>query len=58
MEDTIPNLNHNSLPISCKPNVLALVETHIGGQQAQNIPTILNYGGHTKVDAQGFSGGI
>ncbi|XP_021762519.1 uncharacterized protein LOC110727260 [Chenopodium quinoa] len=30
----------------------------MGGQQAQNIATILNYGGYTRVDAQGFSGGI
>ncbi|XP_021843231.1 uncharacterized protein [Spinacia oleracea] len=41
-----------------KPMVLALVETHMGGQQASKIATMLHYNGHTRVDAQGFSGGI
>lgn len=41
-----------------KPNVIALVETHMAGTQAQKIATILGYMGHTRVDAMGFSGGI
>ncbi|XP_021726905.1 uncharacterized protein LOC110694051 [Chenopodium quinoa] len=41
-----------------KPCVLALVETHMGGDHAQKIASILNYNGHTRVDAQGYSGGI
>ncbi|XP_021755445.1 uncharacterized protein LOC110720702 [Chenopodium quinoa] len=41
-----------------KPNVFALVETHMGGQQAEKIASILGYTGHTRVDAHGFSGGI
>ena len=40
------------------PQVLALVETHMGGNQAEKIAKILNYSGHTRVDANGFSGGI
>ncbi|XP_021852505.2 uncharacterized protein [Spinacia oleracea] len=82
IEDRIPNLAPDSLPISCmvwnvqgagsqafvaalkeltrshQPNVLVLVETHMGGQQAQKISSILGYTGHSRVDAQGFSGGI
>lgn len=82
MEDRIPNLAPNSLPISCmvwnvqgvgsrafmaalrevvrvnKPNVIALVETHMGGAQAEKIAALIKYNGHTRVDAQGFSGGI
>lgn len=82
MEDRLPNLAPNSLPITCmvwnvqgagskafmaalkelvrihKPNVIALVETHMGGQQADKIATLIHYAGHTRVDAQGFSGGI
>ncbi|XP_021754411.1 uncharacterized protein LOC110719729 [Chenopodium quinoa] len=38
-----------------KPNVLVLVETHMGGDQAIKI---INYDGHERVDAVGFSGGI
>lgn len=41
-----------------KPNVLALVETHMGGEQAINISKALGYNGHDRVDAVGFSGGI
>ncbi|XP_021864707.2 uncharacterized protein [Spinacia oleracea] len=41
-----------------KPDVLVLVETHMGGNQATQIATILGYRGHTRVDALGFSGGI
>ena len=41
-----------------KPLVLALVETHMGGDHAQKIADILGYRGHSRVDAQGFSGGI
>ncbi|XP_021754992.1 uncharacterized protein LOC110720298 [Chenopodium quinoa] len=82
MEDTIPNLAPDSLPITCmiwnvqgagsrnfvtnlkdlvkvnKPNVLALVETHMEGEQAVKIASILGYDGHTRTDAVGFSGGI
>lgn len=82
MEDRIPNIAPDNLPISCmvwnvqgagntaftsalkevvrmhKPNVLALIETHMGGNQAQKIASIIGYGGHTRVDAMGFSGGI
>ncbi|XP_021768668.1 uncharacterized protein LOC110732977 [Chenopodium quinoa] len=43
-----------------QPNVLTLVETHMGGEQAVMIASILGYGydGHSRVDALGFSGGI
>lgn len=41
-----------------QPNVLTLVETHMGGEQALKIASILGYSGHTRVDAQGFRGGI
>lgn len=41
-----------------KPTVLALVETHMGGAHAQKVASILGYNGHTREDAQGFSGGI
>lgn len=41
-----------------QPNVLPLVETHMGGTQALKIASILGYSGHTRVDAMGFSGGI
>ena len=40
------------------PKVLALVETHMGGEQAEKIATLLHFTGHTRVDAVGFSGGI
>ncbi|XP_021771497.1 uncharacterized protein LOC110735618 [Chenopodium quinoa] len=82
MEENLPNLAPNSLPISCmiwnvqgagssnfirslkdlihthKPNVLTLVETHMGGEQAVKIANIIGYDGHERVDAMGFSGGI
>ncbi|XP_021858798.2 uncharacterized protein [Spinacia oleracea] len=82
MEDRIPNISTDNLPISCmvwnvqgagnrnfitalkevvranKPSVIALVETHMAGAQAQMIATILGYSGHTRVDAMGFRGGI
>lgn len=41
-----------------KPNVLVLVETHMGGAQAQKIASTLSYSGHTRVDTMGFSGGL
>ncbi|KAK9716041.1 hypothetical protein RND81_06G207300 [Saponaria officinalis] len=41
-----------------KPQVLALVETHISGETAQRVCDRINYGGKTRVDAEGFSGGI
>lgn len=41
-----------------KPNVLVLVETHMGGAHAEKIASMLNFTGHTLVDAVGFSGGI
>ncbi|KAL2898046.1 putative RNA-directed DNA polymerase from transposon X-element [Bienertia sinuspersici] len=41
-----------------QPNVLALVETHMGGDHAVRMASILGYNGHVRVDAQGFSGGI
>lgn len=41
-----------------KPVVFALVETHMGGDYADSIASKLNYSGHTRVDAEGFAGGI
>ncbi|XP_074318455.1 uncharacterized protein LOC141655267 [Silene latifolia] len=41
-----------------KPTVLALVETHMGGDQAIKLGNILGYDGRTRVNAIGFSGGI
>lgn len=41
-----------------KPIVLALVETHMGGVHALKIASSIGFNGHTRVDAQGFSGGI
>ncbi|XP_021723765.1 uncharacterized protein LOC110691155 [Chenopodium quinoa] len=82
MEDSIPNLNPDPLPVTCmiwnvqgagsknfistlrelikvnKSDVLALVETHMGGDQAVKIASIIGYDGHVRVDAVGFSGGI
>ncbi|XP_021717958.1 uncharacterized protein LOC110685744 [Chenopodium quinoa] len=82
MEESLPVLAPNSLPISCmvwnvqgagssnfirslkdlihahKPNVLVLVETHMGGDQAVKIANTIKYDGHERVDAMGFSGGI
>lgn len=40
------------------PFVIALVETHMGGDQATKISQSLGYYGHTRVDAIGFRGGI
>ena len=40
------------------PNVIALVEMHMGGQQAIKIANILGFSGHTSVDATCFSVGI
>ncbi|XP_074290990.1 uncharacterized protein LOC141617724 [Silene latifolia] len=40
------------------PQVLALVETHISGDVAQRICDRINFGGKTRVEAEGFSGGI
>ncbi|XP_021765937.1 uncharacterized protein LOC110730442 [Chenopodium quinoa] len=82
MEDSLPNLAPDTLPITCmiwnvqgagsanfirslkdlirihRPNVLTLVETHMGGEQAVKIANIIGYDGHERVDAMGFSGGI
>ncbi|XP_021753757.1 uncharacterized protein LOC110719162 [Chenopodium quinoa] len=41
-----------------KPMVFALVEMHMGGDRALQIADVLNYSGHIRVEAQGFSGGI
>lgn len=41
-----------------KPEVLALLETHMGGDRARQIASILKFSGHTRVDACRFSGGI
>ncbi|KAL2940198.1 Glycerol-3-phosphate acyltransferase [Bienertia sinuspersici] len=41
-----------------KPSVIALLETHMDGEHAQHIANVINYAGHLRVDAQGFSGGI
>ncbi|XP_074296800.1 uncharacterized protein LOC141627423 [Silene latifolia] len=41
-----------------KPSILALVETHMGGDHAVNVQKIIGYDGHIRVDAIGFSGGI
>ncbi|XP_021835969.1 uncharacterized protein [Spinacia oleracea] len=41
-----------------KPMVFSLVETHMGGDQEMKIATATSYSGHTRVDAQGYSGGI
>ncbi|XP_074288103.1 uncharacterized protein LOC141613265 [Silene latifolia] len=41
-----------------KPQVLALVETHISGETAQRVCDRINYGGKTRVEAEEFSGGI
>ncbi|XP_021860299.2 uncharacterized protein [Spinacia oleracea] len=50
--------SHKELVREHKLLVLTLVETHMGGCQAIKIATILGYSGHTRVDAQGFSGRI
>ncbi|XP_074313624.1 uncharacterized protein LOC141648808 [Silene latifolia] len=41
-----------------KPTVLALVETHMGGEHAIKLGNILGYDGHARVNTVGFSGGI
>ncbi|XP_074314900.1 uncharacterized protein LOC141651074 [Silene latifolia] len=41
-----------------KPSIIALVETHMDGVHAIKIQKILGYIGHSRVDANGFSGGI
>ncbi|KAL2926253.1 Protein FixB, partial [Bienertia sinuspersici] len=38
-----------------RPKVLTLVETHMGGEHAARVASILGFDGHTRVDAQGFS---
>ncbi|XP_021758496.1 uncharacterized protein LOC110723447 [Chenopodium quinoa] len=38
--------------------ILALVETHLSGEQAQKICDRIGFSGQTRVEAQGFSGGI
>ncbi|KAK9666305.1 hypothetical protein RND81_14G175900 [Saponaria officinalis] len=43
---------------TCKPTVIALVETHMGGQHVEKIRKTISYNGHCRVDATGFSGGI
>ncbi|XP_021721528.1 uncharacterized protein LOC110689107 [Chenopodium quinoa] len=40
------------------PTMLALVETHLSGEQAQKVCDRIGFSGQTRVDAQGFSGGI
>lgn len=40
------------------PTILALVETHLSGAQAQKVCDRIGFSGQTRVDAQGFSGGI
>ncbi|XP_048496402.1 uncharacterized protein LOC125495662 [Beta vulgaris subsp. vulgaris] len=40
------------------PTVLALVETHISGEQAQKICDRIGFSGQTRVEAEGFRGGI
>ncbi|XP_074300570.1 uncharacterized protein LOC141631847 [Silene latifolia] len=41
-----------------QPQVLALVEPHISGETAQRVCDQINFGGKTRVEAEGFSGGI
>ncbi|XP_074318437.1 uncharacterized protein LOC141655247 [Silene latifolia] len=41
-----------------KPSVLALVETHMGGDHAVKLGKIIGYDGHSRVNSIGFSGGI
>ncbi|XP_074306361.1 uncharacterized protein LOC141641605 [Silene latifolia] len=41
-----------------RPTILALVETHMSGDHAENIRKIIGYEGHSRIDAVGFSGGI
>ncbi|KAK9676512.1 hypothetical protein RND81_11G082100, partial [Saponaria officinalis] len=41
-----------------KPTVLVLVETHMGGEHAVKLGSIIGYKGHSRVNAVGFSDGI
>ncbi|XP_074303088.1 uncharacterized protein LOC141637509 [Silene latifolia] len=41
-----------------KPSIIALIETHMNGEHALKIQKIIGYTGHSRVDANGFSGGI
>lgn len=41
-----------------KPNVVALVETHLSGKKAQRVCDRIGFSDQTRVEAQGFSGGI
>uniref|UniRef100_A0A803MGT1 Endonuclease/exonuclease/phosphatase domain-containing protein n=1 Tax=Chenopodium quinoa TaxID=63459 RepID=A0A803MGT1_CHEQI len=41
-----------------KPSMLVLVETHISGENSQQVCYKINFSGKTRVDAQGFAGGI
>ncbi|KAL2935019.1 hypothetical protein RDABS01_018138 [Bienertia sinuspersici] len=41
-----------------KPVVVALVETHMGSDQAMMISKHIGFSGHLRVDAQGYAGGI
>lgn len=40
------------------PMVLALVETHLSGDQAQRVCNRIGFSGHNRIEAQGFSGDI
>ncbi|XP_074291112.1 uncharacterized protein LOC141617879 [Silene latifolia] len=40
------------------PQVLALLEPHISGDTAQRVCDRINFSGKTRVEAEGFSGGI
>ncbi|KAL2929467.1 Epithelial membrane protein 2 [Bienertia sinuspersici] len=40
------------------PTVIALVETHMGGDQAQRIADQIGFTGYIHIDTQGFLGGI
>lgn len=41
-----------------KPNIVVLVETHMRGNHAEKLATVLGFNGHMRMDATGFSGGI
>lgn len=73
MVDRLPSNVHTTLPISCLVwNVqgagsraflsalkeIALVETHMRGEQAEKIAMMVGFNGHTRVDAVGFSDDI
>ncbi|XP_056694850.1 uncharacterized protein [Spinacia oleracea] len=40
------------------PTVIVLVETHLSGEKAQRVCDRIGFSGQTRVEAQGFSGGI